>query len=69
MTDADFERHFREWLELMDFGWRYCLEVFPQTYPGQDPMEKLREVFRRKGEEHARGNERMLEALGRVHGR
>lgn len=58
--------HFREWRELMDFGWRFCMEVFPQTFPGVDPLEKLREVWRRKGEEHAAANERML---AKLHGR
>lgn len=69
MPTPDFERNFREWQELMDFGWRFRLEVFPHTYPGKDPLEKLREAWRRKGEEHMAANERMLEALGKAHGR
>lgn len=70
MRDSDIERNLREWRELMDFGWRFCLEVFPQTYPGQDPLARLREAYRRKGNEHAAANERMLTALGKSrHGR
>jgi hypothetical protein len=68
MAEPDLERGLREWKELMDFGWRFRLEVFPQTFPGEDPLAKLREIWRRLGQEHAAANVRMLEALGRARG-
>ena len=66
MTQTEIDRNFRAWQELMDFGWRFCLEVFPQTYPGCDPLQKIREAWDRKSEEHLRANERMMEAIGRA---
>ena len=53
----------------MDFGWDYCLQIFPQLYPGCDPVEKIKEAYERKTREHLAANERMAAALGRHHGR
>ena len=64
LTDEEAERGFRAWKELLDFGWRFCLEVYPQVYPDRDPLDLLREAYRRKSEEHLRANERLAEILG-----
>jgi len=63
LTDEEAEKGLLAWKALMDFGWRFCLEVFPQLRPEEDPLERLREIYRRMGEEHLRANERMLEVI------
>jgi len=63
-TDEELARRCLAWKELLDFGWRFCLEIFPQTRPGEDPLALLREAWSRRSEEHARANERLAEILG-----
>jgi hypothetical protein len=69
MDPAIPERHLQSWKELMDFGWRFCLEVYPQLYPGVDPLAKLHEAWEHDALEHAVANERMILRLGRPDGR
>lgn len=68
MDQATIDRNVRAWQELMDFGLRFCLDVFPRTYPGCDPIQKMREMWERQGREHAKANERMCAVLGRANG-
>ena len=69
MDQEEVARRYRAWKELMDFGWEYCLQIFPQLRPGTDPLERLREAFERKAKEHLAANERMAAAIGRADGR
>lgn len=67
---AEVERHYREWRELMDFGWEFFLQASPQLCPGEDPIQRLRDAWEAKGREHMAANERMVAGLGRArHGR
>ena len=69
MDARSIERNFLTWQALMDFGWEFCLQVYPQTYPGVDPIAKLREVWDHHAKDHAAGNERLAARLGRAGGR
>lgn len=62
MRAVDFERNCLAWKDLMDFGWEFCLQVYPQTYPGRDPMDVLRDAYERASAEHLAANERMVAA-------
>ena len=69
MDSLGAERNFREWKELMEFGWEFCLQVYPQIYPGRDPLEVLKEAYDRQSREHLAANERMMAAIERANGR
>jgi hypothetical protein len=69
MDQESVDRNCRAWKDLMDFGWEFCLQVFPQLRPGEDPMTLLREAWERQWADHAAANERLAEWLGRPGGR
>lgn len=66
LTEA--ERNVLAWAALMDFGFAFCMQTFPQARPDEDPLEGFRRAFRRKSEEHLRANESMLRRLSATHG-
>lgn len=64
MTQAEIDRNFLAWKELMDFGWEFCLQAFAQLHPGEDPMVRLRAAWDRKAVEHGEANLALAERLG-----
>jgi len=65
MDQATLDRNMRAWKELMDFGWDFCLQAFAQLHPDEDPMDRLRAAWERKGIEHSQANLVLAQRLGR----
>jgi len=62
------ERNILAWAALMDFGFEFCMQTFPQARPDEEPLEGFRRAFRRKSREHLRANEAILRRLSNLHG-
>jgi len=65
LDEATVKRRFLAWRELMDFGSRWCMAIYPQHYPGRDPVDVLREAWRRRSEENEEAKIRMLRRISR----